>query len=189
MKIYAVRHGQTEGNVAQILQSRIDGSLTPHGIEQAEATALLLQHEQFDAIYCSTLGRCKQTLSYIAQYHETTPVHYTDQLIELDKGDLDGKSWDQLPADFYEKAYLEQPLPGGESWQDVARRLRSLLHNIYNSNYDSVLLVTHDGPLRVLHALLGGIELSEAIKTGYKNAGVYTLTMDEDFTEFMGENG
>lgn len=187
MKIFAVRHGQTEGNVAQILQSRADGTLTENGIAQAKSTALLLQHETFDAIYCSTLGRCKQTLGYIAAYHLEVPVTYTNQLIELDKGDLEGRTWADLPTDFYSDTYIDARLPGGESWRDVEYRLRQLLNELYAKRYDSVLLVTHDGPLRVLHALVGGIDLSEAITIGYANAGVYTLEMKTELKEIVGD--
>lgn len=178
MKIVAVRHGQTEGNVQKIIQSRTDGKLTELGIQQAKEAAEKLSTYSFDKIYCSTLGRCRETVSYIAQYHQDVRVEFTDKLIELSKGELEGKPWDTLPEYFFTESHIDKGAPGGESWLDLDSRLRNFLNELFNTSLDTVLLVTHDGPLKVLHSILQDIPLGEAIGFSYNNAGVYELTMD-----------
>ena len=187
MRIVAVRHGQTEGNVSQIIQSRTDGKLSELGIQQAKVTADRLKDQTFDAIYCSTLGRCKETLGYIKEFHQEVPVHFSDLLMELDKGELDGKHWSDLPDDFYSSNNVDNKLPGGESWNELANRLQVILNEIFNAGYQSVLIVTHDGPLRVLHALLDTISLGDAIGIGYENAGIYKFEMHELFKQKLGQ--
>ena len=177
MNIIAVRHGQTEGNVAKIIQSRVDGTLSQLGIEQAKQTGFQLKDEHFDAIYCSTLGRCKQTLSYIAVYHPNTRVVYSELLKELDKGEIEGKHWSDLPDYFYDEGHIDIKIPGGESWVDLSKRISHFLDGIFREGHTSVLIVTHDGPLRVLHAILGTMSLGQAVKVGYDNAGIYKLEM------------
>lgn len=177
MKIIAVRHGQTDGNISRLIQSRTDGKLTMLGIEQAKETALKLRDYEFSKIYCSTLGRCKETLSYITEFHKSTPIYYSEKLIELGKGDLEGMSWTELPSNFYSESHIEQRISGGESWVDLDERIREFLNDIFDTGVDSVLVVTHDGPLKVIHSILENIPLVKAIQVMYDNAGIYELEM------------
>lgn len=177
MKITAVRHGQTDGNISHIVQSRTGGKLTDLGIEQAKATAEKLKDEKFDVIYCSSLARCRETLSYIGVYHKSVPVVVSDKLVELDKGEIEGKRWDNLPEYFYSESHIDVRMPNGESWVDLDRRIKEFLNSIYNPKTEAVLIVTHDGPLKAIHSILNNIPLGEAIQVGYDNGGVYELDM------------
>lgn len=182
MKIVAVRHGQTEGNVQRVIQSRTDGKLTQLGIDQAKQSAQKLKDFTFDKVYCSTLARCRETLGYIAEFHADVPTQYDDKLIELNKGELEGKPWEHLPEYFYSESAIDRRVPGGESWLDLDARLRVFLNEIYNPDA-IVLVVTHDGPLKVLHSILHEIPLGEAVQVPYENAGVYELDMNAKITE------
>lgn len=79
MRITAVRHGETLGNVKHITQSHTPGELTAKGVEQAHKLGILLKDEEFDAVYCSDLRRAVDTASIIVTYHPslkliTTPA-------------------------------------------------------------------------------------------------------------------
>lgn len=179
MKIIAVRHGQTDGNLSMLIQSRSDGTLTEQGIAQAKQAALDLKEYSFDRIYCSTLGRCRQTLQYIAQFHQNTPIVYSEMLVELDKGEFEGKPWSELPGILFDESSIDIKLSGGESWLDLDKRLRSFLRSMYDPALETVLIVTHDGPLKVLHSILQDLPLGAAIQISYSNAGIYQLEMNE----------
>lgn len=177
MRIIAVRHGQTEGNVQKVIQSRTGGKLTKVGISQAKQVADKLKDYKFDYIYCSTLDRCKETLGYIMEFHPGENVIYSDKLTELDKGEIEGKQWDALPEYFYSEVYLDRRIPGGESWIDLHTRINIFLNEIYQQDA-LALIVTHDGPLKVINAILREVPLARAIRISYKNASLYELEMN-----------
>ena len=59
MEIWITRHGQTYGNVADILQGHNGNKLTELGEEQAAKAGLRLAEEKFDYVYSSDLFRAK----------------------------------------------------------------------------------------------------------------------------------
>ena len=81
--IYCVRHGQSEANLAQIMQgSKIDTPLTKLGKKQALAAKAKLATVSFDAVYASPLKRAVQTAKLISS---ATPT-LDDRLVEFDYG-------------------------------------------------------------------------------------------------------
>ncbi len=61
MKLYIVRHGQTEANVNRLFNGRNQKDLTDFGIEQAERLASQLKNLKIDLIFCSPLKRTIHT--------------------------------------------------------------------------------------------------------------------------------
>ena len=76
--IYLVRHGYYD------LQSthRLEGSLTPIGVEQAQLTARRLSSLPINTIHCSTLRRAAETAEIIAQKFPGVPLHKSKGLKE-----------------------------------------------------------------------------------------------------------
>ena len=65
MKIYLIRHGETDWNLEQRLQGAMDIPLNENGIELARETARGLRDVPFDVIYTSPLRRARQTAEII----------------------------------------------------------------------------------------------------------------------------
>jgi len=128
MKITAVRHGETEGNVLQITQSHAPGKLTRNGIEQAKNISLLLQDERFDVAYSSDLKRAFDTALIIMEKHANVELVRTPLLRERSLGLLDGRSYESVPSEFYNAADIDIRPPEGESLRDVRERLINLLN-------------------------------------------------------------
>lgn len=186
MKITVVRHGQTTGNIGHIVESRVGGVLTEKGIEQARLTAEKLKDEVFDVVYSSDKQRCIDTAQYILQYHDGTPLIPRSDITELDKGKYDGGTWEDLPDYINTDTYISTKLEGGESWMDVHARVLSFLKEIYSTEQSNVLIVTHDGVLKVMHAILDDVPMVQAIKRYHENAHPYVWDMDGVFlTESM----
>ena len=61
MKIYLVRHGQTNLNKDKRMQGLTDEPLNEVGILQAHETAALVENVDFDAVYASPLDRAITT--------------------------------------------------------------------------------------------------------------------------------
>jgi broad specificity phosphatase PhoE len=65
-KIILVRHGRTDYNEKHWGDAEGKGRLTDYGHKQAQAIAEKYATTDIDAIYCSPLMRCQQTISYLA---------------------------------------------------------------------------------------------------------------------------
>lgn len=67
MRLYLIRHGQTESNVNHLLDTAHPGApLTDAGLEQAAALAEKLGDEPIEAVYASDLTRAVQTATPLA---------------------------------------------------------------------------------------------------------------------------
>lgn len=165
MKIYFVRHGETNENVAGRLSGHSEASLTEKGTEQAEAAVALIPTD-VTAIYSSDLIRCKQTAEILnknLQLHVT----YDARLRERDFGSLSGMSWAEVDPEGLRKGrdlrldYDYSP-EGGESIDDVRARVLASLEDMRKNESGAVLAVTSAGVIRLLHHMLNN-ELKEII--------------------------
>ena len=178
MKVIVVRHGETYGNVSRVVESRTHGRLTYYGMEQAQAAAYQLKDEPIDIVYCSNLQRCVDTALILADYHPLASLVPLHQLRERNLGDYEGKRWEEVPFEDYEGEYLHQRMPGGESWHDVERRVGVFLNELYAKHPgETVLLVTHAGPVKAIQSLLGGVPLRESIEQYVGNGSTYYFMM------------
>lgn len=157
--IYCVRHGQSEANLAQIMQgSKIDTPLTKLGQQQALAAKAKLANVSFDAVYASPLKRAVQTANLISS---TTPT-LDERLVEFDYGTWDG----QLLTDLYAQypMYFDEhhnllpnswEVSGGTTYAQVTAKLESFLAEVTKKHPDQTLLVvSHGFTLKLLAALL-----------------------------------
>ena len=75
MKIYLVRHGETDWNQAGLLQGQTDIALNAQGLEQAREAAERLKEVPFEIAFCSPLIRAKRTAETIIGDSEDHPHH------------------------------------------------------------------------------------------------------------------
>ena len=71
MKIYLVRHGETEWNVLRRVQGSMDAPLTENGIQQAKNVAKRLAKVDFAAAFASPQMRAYRTAEKIVAEHPT----------------------------------------------------------------------------------------------------------------------
>lgn len=118
MAIYLIRHGETVGNAARIVQ-RPDSPLSPRGIAQAERLAESLAGKGITRIVSSDLARATMTA---APLHRATgaPLVLDALLQERNFGDLRGTAYADLSVDIFAPGY--EPL-NGESWEAFHTRV------------------------------------------------------------------
>ena len=95
MKLYLVRHGQTDLNRVRRYQGRIDVPLNETGIGQARQLAVRLSSEPFDAIYASPLARAHETARLIHD-GRSIAIITSPELVEMDFGRLEGKTYQEI---------------------------------------------------------------------------------------------
>ncbi len=163
MKLFLVRHGQTDLNKVRRYQGRIDVPLNETGTGQAQKLASRLACEQFDKIYSSPLSRAQQTAGII---HNGSSVDITklDELVEMDFGKLEGKTYKEIIEIFpdWDPAVFDFTFAGGEKLDNMAIRIQSFVDVLKKLDENSnVLVVTHSGCLRIILCLLLGIDINK----------------------------
>lgn len=158
IRIFLVRHGETEWNRIPRFQGRSDVPLNQMGREQARALAMALKDEPIQAVYSSPLARALETANIIKDYHPSIPLFEEPGFIEMDLGAFEGME----PQDWIQKyphlrkVWQETPssikMPGGESLQEVQKRAMEALEQI-TQNYpprSTVLVASHNFVIRTI---------------------------------------
>ncbi len=163
IRLYIVRHGETDGNVQQWYQGSTDVPLNARGIEQARCLSKFLRNVPLNGIYSSTLQRAQSTAEIIAEPHGLAVQAY-DELREIDFGDWEGHTYQEItkmwPGEI-EAFYASDGslrARGGESFREVEKRATAKVRDILKHHHegDSVLIASHGAAIRcLLFGLLG----------------------------------
>ncbi|HAS28303.1 MAG TPA: alpha-ribazole phosphatase [Dehalococcoidia bacterium] len=163
LKLYLIRHGQTELNKVRRFQGRIDVPLNETGIGQAQKLALRLSSEPLDKIYTSPLSRAQQTAEIIRSSHQID-IMTNEELVEMSFGSLEGKTYREINEIFpdWNASVFDFTFAGGENLDNLVVRMKSFLDIVKKQDENSnILLVTHSGCLRVILCLLLGIDVNK----------------------------
>jgi isoleucyl-tRNA synthetase len=166
----ALRHGEAESNVKNVLSSNPKNkhSLTEKGKKQIEKVAKKLSDNPPDIIITSDIQRTKETANIVAEQCglSTDSVVEDIRLREPDFGDIDLKSVKE-----YRKLFshwtdaFEIPIPGGESFLDVKKRLGALLDELeMKYSGKKILLVSHNATIWLLSCVAQSADREESIK-------------------------
>lgn len=149
-KIYLVRHTQTTGNVEHRLTGREDYELTEDGKKYVNLMTKKLEKIKFDAVYSSTSGRTKKTVSPLAKINQKKVIE-SDQLCEMYFGIYDGKTWDEVNkinpqiTINHKKTNEIIGIPNQESTEDVANRMYEYIKKISKENIGKTILIGSHG--------------------------------------------
>ena len=190
----AVRHGETDANLAGTLQGQSDTELNPLGVRQAELTAERLKAEHFDFIFSSDLSRSMRTARAIAGPHRL-PVQPLHALREWNLGELQGRKWNALEEQYSDimAAFTSEignvRVPGGESRFDFYQRVADCLDEMSERFAGKrILLVSHGGTLKAMfHHIAGPVSKTSRLPlTG--NASVSSFRYIEGSWQLMSWN-
>ncbi len=182
MKLFLIRHGETEENAAGILMGHLHGTLSEKGKTQARKVADILKNENFVHIYASDLNRCVDTAEFIKEFHPDTPLTFTKELRERNLGVLQGQvvkdiDWDGLPGEGDDK----KP-ENGESVKELNKRVGNFIKELFNDYpTDTLLIVTHHGWIVSAMAVVAHIPVDN-ISENIKNGQIIKLEVDENIT-------
>lgn len=162
MRLILVRHAETEASARGRCYGSLDVGLSPLGRRQCAGLARALAVESVAAVVASPRVRAVETATPVAERHGLA-VRVEPSLAELDFGELEGRSYDEIAASLPElyAAWMMQPtkvrFPGGESYADLeARTLHAVRAMLAAFDGRTVVVVTHGGVIRaVLSHVLG----------------------------------
>lgn len=152
-RIIAVRHAQSEGNLASFCCGHTDISLTPFGVRQAEETARFLDAYPIDRIYSSDLLRVIMTARPTAERRGMEIIPHRG-LREINVGDWEGMPHSELdrrdPARHaWHHDFVNAVCTGGESVRELFARIRVTVRALAEENDGkTIALFTHATPVR-----------------------------------------
>jgi broad specificity phosphatase PhoE len=118
MTIFVIRHGETPGNAARIVQTP-ETPLSDRGIRQAELLGRRFATAHLGGILASDLVRAAMTAEQLAAA-SGAPVTFDAVLQERNFGDLRGRAYADLEEDLFGADFAP---PGGEDWGDFHSRV------------------------------------------------------------------
>lgn len=157
MKIYYVRHGQTDWNLARKMQGgQTERNLNETGIKQAEETKNKLQNIKYDMVICSPMNRAKQTAEIIINGKDM-PIIFDERLRERKLGELEGHPITEACEKQIWDYPLDYKINGGESLSEFEERILDFLRDIKKKYNDkTILIIAHGGVAKVIKAYLYG---------------------------------
>lgn len=179
MRVLLVRHGESEGNAAGIVQGRVDFGLSPLGRVQAERTAERLARMKITAVVTSPLRRAADTASIIAGALNLG-VEHAPGLMEYDIGEASGLTWLQIRERFPAVAEARSrgeraAYPGEEGRPEFHQRIRATLEEM-RERQGTIVAVAHGG---VINAVCAGILGLPETRRGVFHVANCSLTVVE----------
>lgn len=146
--LWLIRHGETEWTATGQHTGRTDIPLTALGRRQATALGRRLADRVFDLVLVSPLTRAMETCRIAGFGDGAKP---TDDLREWDYGAYEGRTTADIRTEVPGWTIWTHGLPGGETIEQVAERVGSVIGQATAAGGD-VALFAHGHVLRVLAA-------------------------------------
>lgn len=159
MDLILVRH--TSVNVPTgMCYGEIDVPLAGSFNSEARIIQQNLRNDAFHAIYSSPLIRCAKLANKLKNEHT---IQYDNDLKELNFGTWENKFWKDIEqtetAKYWFENFVYRKCPDGESYEDLQNRVKQFLELLFQKHKkDTVLIVSHGGPIRAIVASIKGLE-------------------------------
>ena len=189
MKLYIIRHGQTDWNIAKKIQGRQDIPLNERGRYQAGCLKKAMEDRPVTAVFSSPQIRAMETAKAVASSSGSVVIPVKD-LMEINYGSWEGKTEEELLQEdraLYE-AWWSHPAetapPGGESISQVNERCQKTVdYNMLTRIQEKIWKVAHGGLLAHFMEQLLGNE-SVAASTVAHNASITTIEYEPETERF-----
>lgn len=165
MKLYIMRHGETDWNKERRLQGQSDTELNDYGRELAYKTRDGLKEVPFDLVITSPLKRARDTAK-IVKGERNIPIIEEPRIKEMSFGEYEGLRCKGENCDipkgimkkFFEEPENYQAPKDGEDFETFCERIEDFLQELYKKDEykDSTILITVHGA--VIRAVLRSIK-------------------------------
>lgn len=200
MRLYLVRHGETDWNRERRVQGHSDIPLNEYGRNLARQTAQGLKDTVFDLAYTSPLIRAKETAQIILQGRDV-PLLEDDGIKELGFGSYEGMCCSgehKAPeSDAFNKFFTDTarfvPGEGGESVAALLERSGAFLEKLYRDpklQDKQILISTHGAAMTaLLNCIRGRREVADFWNQGVPaNCAITVVEVTDGVPEITAEN-
>jgi probable phosphoglycerate mutase len=153
-RLVAVRHGTTAWSVSRRHTGRSDIPLEPEGVDQAIEVGRRLAGNDFALVLTSPLERALATCE-LAGFGTTAQL--SDDLVEWDYGEMEGRTTEQIRADIPGWDLWRDGVVGGETLSQVSSRADRVIARV-RSQPGAVLVFAHAHILRIIAARWIGLQ-------------------------------
>ncbi|NJO93788.1 MAG: histidine phosphatase family protein [Hydrococcus sp. RM1_1_31] len=165
LKLYFLRHGETESSRTGTYCGSLDVDLTIEGYQMAEDFATAYKTFNWTAVFASPMHRTIVTAKPLCDAIGID-IQLRNGLKEIAYGKWEGKTPEEVNRDFHDEyvSWLADPgwnaPTGGEKGVDIARRSSQVIEEIEQSCYSgNVLVVSHKATIRIMMCELLGIDI------------------------------
>ncbi len=177
-RLLLVRHGITEYNSTRRFAGYTDIDMSPAGYRQVEKLCGHLANEKIDVIYSSDMKRALVTAKALGSKRNLDIVA-CPELREINYGSVEGLIFEEIShlypdvAEMCARFSLKLKFPGGESFEGFIERTIKFLERLgRHEPAQTILIVSHSGPLRTLVCNLLGIDLDHWWQIRIDNASL-----------------
>lgn len=188
LHVYVARHAESIWNAQGRWQGQADPPLSEEGRHQASALAARYASNALDAIISSDLKRAVDTALTVSQQRDLELQRFAE-LREMDVGDWAGLTRAEVMTQFPQQwddhlAGKDPRMGGGENRELLQRRVTAAFDAIltlaFDSEWRTVLIVTHGGVVREIALHVLGIDTADPLITSRlaipRNASVAVIT-------------
>lgn len=156
MKIYVIRHGETDVNIQNRINSLNDDDLNENGIKQAKDLRNELKNIDYDFIISSPLKRTKHTAELLNV--KQLPIYFDKRLLERDAGKLTKALISSINRDDWWRINPKENYEDAETVKNIIFRIEEFLNEVKLKYYDkNIVLVTHGGVSKAIRCYFEGI--------------------------------
>ncbi len=185
VRVYIIRHGETEPNTRFACLGRLDVPLNERGKRQASELCRRIDTVCADAVLISPLRRARETVSEYCSRHRDIPVITEPAFTERDYGEWDNMTFAEIedmdPVRYaaWQADFTGYRIPGGESSAEVHSRVGDALNRllpVYEGK--TIFIVTHLGTARHIISNLLALSLKESWRFTFENARAAVIDFD-----------
>lgn len=186
-RIYLIRHGQTDWNLACRIQGQRDIPLNETGRLQAARLAEGMKERPVERVFTSRLSRARETAEAVAK-SQGVPLYLVDGLEEINYGKWEGMTMEEIRRTYPEEydAWWKDPVNGaphgGESQMDVlvrtARAMEAVKANMASDRVEAAAVVSHGAAICCILPWLLKEDMPEEDGYSIANASITVIHYD-----------
>jgi broad specificity phosphatase PhoE len=183
MRLFVLtRHGESVLNVERRVNGdpAVDVPLTPRGEEESRRLGEQVAHLPLEACVHTRFPRARATAEIALSERVDVPLLVEPLLDDIKLGELEGSVLEDYRA--WKHGHAQNvPFPGGESLDDAARRYAEAFRRLLAAPYRSVLVVSHEIPVR--YALNGAAGSDSLDGPAHEISNAVPYLFDEEALE------
>ena len=181
--IILVRHGSLEKQYDGCYIGSTDLPLSGEGVKDAIALGSHFKPSDIGPIYASPMLRARQTAEQIALAAPDVPVIHEDLLREIDFGEWEGLTFEQISkrdpveAERWASSPVGFAFPGGEALDAFYSRIGRIKQMLLSLEQDNIVLITHGGVIRCLICNILAIEMQKSLSLKIDRGSVSSMRL------------
>lgn len=199
MRLYLIRHGETDWNTVKRLQGATDIPLNENGEALARAVSEGMRDIPFDLVFSSPLKRAWRTAELLRGERDI-PIIADERLREICFGDYEGlvsrsEGYNIPDPDFrffFTKTQCYKTPPNGESVESLLQRTGAFLEELKEREElreKTILISSHGAAVRALLANIEQCDIADFWGNGvHKNCGVSCVELVDGKFQILWEN-